>query len=93
MIDKEMFELIKSVEPGANIEIDIKALDGLITLIGKYKGGLQQEGFYNPKSGGWSCYESEGWEPCYQFYFQEEGKRKIYIMQIGWKVEAIRIIK
>lgn len=91
MKDEEMIKLLETLEPGAEIEIDIRAIGGLITLIGKYKGGLEHNGYYR-RSGSWGLYKIEGDRPCYQFYFQEKGKRKIYIMQVGFKVVNIREI-
>lgn len=95
MKDEEIIKLLETLEPGAEIEIDIKALDGLVTLTGKFKCGLHQDGYY--KGGSWinNKSDSDYWKnfrPCYQFYFQEIGKRKLYIMQVGLKVMNIRKI-
>lgn len=95
MKDSKMLELLQSLEPGVEIEIDIMALDGLMTLIGKYKGGLQQDGYY--KGGSWINDKGDselwnGFKPCYKFYFQEKGKRKIYIIQVGYRCIDIRKI-
>lgn len=91
MNDEQMLELLNTLESGTDLELEIKGVCGTFKMIGKYKGGLVHNGYYKPKSS-WSLYESDGYKPCYQFYFQERGKRRLNLMQIGWKVLNIKVI-
>lgn len=92
MSNEEIVNILKGLEIGTTIEVDIKCLDGILKEVGKYKGDLKQKG-YLCSCGGWSCYKSEGYKPCYQFLFTPKGKRRLFIMQIGYSVVGVRVIK
>ena len=91
MSNEQMINLLNELETGTDLELEINCLGGTDKIQGKYKGGLEQNGYYKPR-GGWSCSESEGSVPCYQFLFQEKGKRKLYIMRIGYQVVNVQVI-
>lgn len=99
MEDSKIIELLETLEIGTELELTIKCLGGTTKIQGKYKGGLEQHGYYLP-SGGWGCNSSKHLHksfkderPCWQFHFTEKGKRTVYIMQIGYKVLDVKVVK
>lgn len=95
MTDEEMKDLILNLQIGSVIEIEATCIGGTYKEVGKYQGELKHNGFYAPGCGWWcsslSDYGKDERE-CWEFYFTPKGRRRPYIMKIGYKVVNIRVI-